>query len=204
VGVRKHVFHIFMYALADEFAYPALKAFAYDTLVSLLIHGTLSTSTLKTIVEATFAPPGEATITCKDMNRTVQNLVVASVIARKIKNWNEQHWQEFETAMQGPAYAPFWTAYNAAGEENKELIEQGKAARALADKRVMATDERKAARRLLGGAGGVSNSVHMTGSPMPNGGINKRRKARSKKNLETGDKANSASTEDGGDVDMEL
>jgi hypothetical protein len=53
MGVRKHVFHIFMHALADELAYSALKAFAYDALISLLIiNCSMSTSALKTVGRA--------------------------------------------------------------------------------------------------------------------------------------------------------
>jgi hypothetical protein len=135
VGIGEHIFHLFMYALAEELDYGALKVSAYDALAALfVVRHQLSTPALKDAVEATFAPPGDAARICNDEDGVLQNLIAVSVIAHEANHWDYKHHQEFNNALQGPGYAPFWTAYNAIKEENDDIIKQGKSAKELCNK----------------------------------------------------------------------
>jgi hypothetical protein len=133
--VRKHIFHLCMYALAEELAYPALRASAYDVLTHLFVmRRGMSVSTLESAIEAAFAPPGDAARICKDEDGAIQNAIVASVIAHEAKNWSDKNCQDLAQLLQGDGYAPFWSAYNAAKAESDDLIKLEKIAKDLADK----------------------------------------------------------------------
>lgn len=200
VGIRKHMYTLLMFALAEELAYPALQTSAYDALIrSLLIRRHLSIDVLKEMVEATFAPPGDPARVCKDEAGVLQNVVVASVIAHEAKNWNEQDRKDWTESIQAPGYAPFWTAYNTAKAENEDLFKEAQIATKLALKRAQAVAERDAALDVMERGG--SN-----GSPVPKRtrGIKKpRKKSAVRERKEKRDKARDANA-GGSDADMEM
>jgi hypothetical protein len=206
LGVRKHIFHLCMYALAEELVYPALKASAYDVLTHLfVIRRGMSVLTLKSAIEAAFAPPGDAARICKDEDGAIQNAIVASVITHEAKNWSEKNRQEFVQLLQDPGYAPFWSAYNTAKAESDDLIKLGKLAKDLAEKRAKAAEERKAARKLARETGAaLSSSVPIDGTPSKTAGIKKVRKRAAKQKSEAQTKAKDADDEAGQDGDVEM
>ena len=70
-----------MYALGEELDYDALKITAHAKLYTHLVQRHNHTpSAVKDVVEATFAPPGDAARMCKDDDLVLQQLAVASVL----------------------------------------------------------------------------------------------------------------------------
>ncbi|KAF2854656.1 hypothetical protein T440DRAFT_551734 [Plenodomus tracheiphilus IPT5] len=135
VGVRDCMFHLHMYSLGEQLNYPSLKSSAHGKLVEILIpRRGCYPAALKEVTDAVFCAPDSPLRLCADEDGVLQQLVVASVIGHERKNWSEMTRAEFTSAMEGPEYAGFWSAYNMVKEENADLMKPSDVARDFGEK----------------------------------------------------------------------
>jgi hypothetical protein len=152
------MFHLRMYALGEELDYDRLKSAVHAKLFQLLlVLKGQSVAAVKEVVEATFAPPGDLARSCKDEDGALQQLAVATVLAHEGKCWNEKQRKEFTDSIQAPGYAPFRAAYDTVKAENEDLLKTGGLARALAEERKKATEQRRKAKTITGGDGSMGS-----------------------------------------------
>jgi len=194
VGTYFDIFHLSMYALAEELDYPALKVTVFAKLAtSFAMSHRRPPSDLKTLINAVFSPLGSPSRICKDDNGALHNIVVAAGIAHDLLEWTgpkgEALRKEFSDLVQGPEYARFWSTYNAVKEQNKDILQKSVARKEAAEKRARAAEQRKAGKDAAIGA-------LAKGSPAKGSGVSK--KARYSKV-----KAKLMKPDDDGDVEME-
>ena len=203
-GISNYMFHLRMYALAEELAYDALKTTALAKLVHLLVFRRQRfPSALKDVVDATFAPLGSEARICKDDDAILQNFAVAAVIAHETNDWDESHCNTFTESLQAPEYGPFWSAYQTVKKENEDLIKvQAIAKQAKIEgkaRRRMAAEERR-----QGQIAKAGTSVRLNGSPLNTaGGIVKKRKGKGKEIWNLKSKEGGGGHGDG-DLEMEM
>jgi hypothetical protein len=201
VGIQNYMFHLHMYALAEELNYDALKAVAHSKLVEMLVtrRGRLPCA-LKDVVDATFAPPGTAARVCKDDDAALQNFAVAAVLAHEAKDWEDKDCNAFTESLQAPEYAPFWSAHQAIKEENQDLIKADELVK-QARKEAIERRRRAAEERRLGQ---IAKAGAVQGSSSSNtGGISKKKDRIQRRKLAK--EANKAERAYGyGDVDMQV
>jgi hypothetical protein len=169
VGCQDYKFYLHMYALGEELDYEALKTATHAKLCAWLVQRhNYTPSAVKEVIEATFAPPGDASRMCKDENGALQQLVVASVLSHEGKFWTETQRKEFTDSIQAPAYAPFRNAYDIIKEENKDLLKASTVAKALAEKREAVNAQRQKQKGTAGtslGSGGNGSALRKPRSP---------------------------------------
>jgi hypothetical protein len=193
-----------MYALGEELDYDALKITAHAKLYTHLVQRhNYTPSAVKDVIEATFAPPGDAARVCKDDDLVLQQLAVASVLAHEGKIWTEAQRKEFTDSIQAPAYAPFRIAYDVIKEENKDLLAPNAIGKTLADKRKKAAGQRQRARDRYA-VRGESMSVGTGNKQLPPGNVLRKQKSPTKFKRRPEDKRAAATPELGGDEDMDM
>lgn len=85
--------HLQMYLMGEAFEYPALMATAYAKMTELcIVRRRLPPSTIKTLVDLTYGPPG--TRICEDKDGLLQHLVVTAAIVHGKKDYTEEQVNE--------------------------------------------------------------------------------------------------------------
>jgi hypothetical protein len=202
VGIRKPMFNIRMYALAEELEYPRLKAIAYDALVySLIKQRGRSPKAPKEVVDATFAPAGTEARLCKDEDGVLQNIAIAAVIGHEVHDMSGTKWQrDFAHLLKDPAYGAFWSAYRAVKEECQDLFDERETEKKMAGHR----RETRRARRAATRANEDDVLKRLGISSSKTAGVGKaRKKITQREMLQHAMKASGTKGDTDGDVEME-
>ncbi|KAG9196321.1 hypothetical protein G6011_01442 [Alternaria panax] len=148
VDTIEYAYHLHIYALAEELDYETLKSAAHAKLTI-------------------FAPFGTAERICKDENGSLQQLVVAAVLAQEARHWTDVQLTKFTSSIQGSEYEDFRKIYTVVKEETGELIKQASIAKRLVAEHKKGRDRKKAANSRRGNDD--KNKVFgNNGSPMGN------------------------------------
>lgn len=121
-GDPLYMFHLRMYALAEDLEYDDLMTTAHRHLYDFLINGTLTTMQARDLVVVAFAPLGSAVRICKDDQGFIKELVAVSALVHDAKKWDDAQKATFAELLKGKQYAGFWDKYNALKEQNEHLI----------------------------------------------------------------------------------
>ncbi|KAF1845755.1 uncharacterized protein K460DRAFT_284625 [Cucurbitaria berberidis CBS 394.84] len=120
-NLPNHMFHLHMYALAEELEYDALLSAAHAKLYQLVTYR-FTPQHLKELVDATFAPLGSATRICKDEQGYLQQLVAVATLTQEANHWTDAAKEEFVDLMQLEEYASFWEMCKILKEQNQDLL----------------------------------------------------------------------------------
>ncbi|CAO2648922.1 Nn.00g098710.m01.CDS01 [Neocucurbitaria sp. VM-36] len=119
--LQSYMFHLRMYALAEELEYDALLSAAHTQLFQR-VTVRLIPDQFKEVVDATFAPLGSTTRICKDEQGYLQQLVVVAALTQEAKYWEYEHTKAFADLTQGEEYATFKELYKSLKEQSERLM----------------------------------------------------------------------------------